>query len=386
MAISSSTSLLEAGRELAPLIREHSGYGDVHGRLAPEVADAFRAANFFGMWVPEELGGAELDPLSALELVERVSYEDAASGWVLFAAAVGTAMPGFYLPDEGAAAIFGDGRRPSMAGQGTRAGRAVAVDGGFKLSGSWNFASGVRHATHIYTLGVVEGTNEPRLFVAPIEDVELLDSSWDVLGLRGTGSLDYNMHDVFVPAEFTYNAFREEPLRGGPGGRLGLVPTAIIGHSGWALGVARRLLDELTASVVKKAGRAGAQAGSDSFHEQYANAEAALRAAKALLRETWRDNWQTLTGGEYLSTRQNTLLRLALNNATWSAFRVGQFVYVASGSEGMRPGPVQRFYRDLHGGTQHIMSGPSVLRHAGRELARLADGQHWVYADLVDPT
>lgn len=385
--ISTDTSLLESGRRLAPLIRQHADYGDTHGKLAPEVADAFHDAGLFGMWVPEAVGGAELDPLSALELTELVSYEDASAGWVLFAAAVGTAVAAIYLPDEGAQIFGGDGRMPVMAGQGTRAGKAVSVDGGHRLTGSWSFASGVRHGSHILTLALVEGTDEPRIFVLPLEQVKLIEDSWDVLGLRGTGSLDYEIDDVFVPEECSYFAGIDgQPLRGGAACRLGLVQTAAIGHSGWALGVGRRLLDELSASMRAKAGRAGAQAASDSLLEQYADAEATLRSARALLYETWADVWETLgTRGEDLSTRQQTLIRLALNNATWSAHKVGSFVYVVSGTNALRSGDLQRVYRDLHGGTQHILSAPPTLRSAGRELAGLAEGSRWFYVDLVDP-
>jgi alkylation response protein AidB-like acyl-CoA dehydrogenase len=384
-SISSGTSLLEAGRRLAPVFREHSEYGDENGRLAPEVVDAFFDAGLFGMWVPEVLGGSELDPVSSLELTELISYEDPSAGWVLFTGAIGIGMPGVYLPDAAVDQIFAGDRILAGAGQGTRAGKALPVDGGYRLSGEWNFASSAPYASYILTLAVVEGTNEPRIFIVPVEQVTLDPDSWDVLGLRATGSWDYSIDDVFVPDEFTYFAGIDgHPVRGGAVGKLGLVQTSMTGHSGWALGVGRRLLDEFSASMRKKAGRAGAQAGSDSLHEQYANAEAQLRSARALLYESWTDVWETLSRGDDLSKRQSTLIRLALHNATWSAFKAGSFVYVAAGTNALRPGTIQRFYRDIHAGAQHILSAPPVQRSVGRELAGLADGQHWSWIDLAD--
>lgn len=381
----SRTSLLEAGRKLAPLVREHADHGDKHGRPAPEVVEAFLDAGMFGMWVPEVLGGAELDPLSSLELTELISYEDASTGWVLFTGAVGIGMPGVYLPDSATSQIFRGDRIPPGCGQGTRPGKAVRVEGGYRLSGEWNFASSAPVASYILTLGVVEGTGEPRIFVVPIEQATLDPDSWDVLGLRGTGSWDYRIDDVFVPNDFTYAAAIDgKPLRGGPACRLGLVQTSMTGHSGWALGVGRRLLDEFAESLRQKAGRAGAQADSDSIQEQYANAEARLRSARALLYEAWTDVWETLVRGDDLSKRQGSLIRLALHNATWSAFKVGSFVYVAGGTNALRAGTIQRFYRDLHGGTQHILSAPPVLRSVGRELAGLtADTEQWFFIDLA---
>jgi alkylation response protein AidB-like acyl-CoA dehydrogenase len=382
---SRGASLLKSGRELAPLIRQHADYADANGTLAPEVIEAFHDAGLFGMWVPEVLGGAELDPLSVLELTEQISYEDASAGWVLFTGSVGIATPAIYLPDAGVEEVFAGDRMPVGAGQGTRAGTAVPVDGGYRLSGQWNFASSAPYASYIFTLGIVEGTNEPRLFVVPVEQVTIDTDSWDVLGLRGTGSFDYSIDDVFVPEARTYSAAIDgNPVRGGAACRLGLVQTSVIGHTGWAFGVGRRLLDEFSASMREKAGRAGAQAGSDSLHEQYANAEAQLRSARALAYESWTDAWETLSRGEDLSNRQETLLRLSLNNATWSVFRVGTFVFTAAGTKSLRAGTIQRFYRDLHAGAAHIMSAPPVLRDAGRELAGIADGQHWFYAGLVD--
>ena len=384
-ANSSGISLMKSGRELAPLIRRYADYGDEHGRLAPEVVEAFNHVGMFGMWVPEALGGAELDPLSSLELCELVAYEDASAGWVLFTGAVGIAMPATYLPDAGAARFFGGDYIPAGCGMGTMPGKAVQTAGGYRLSGSWTFASSAPYAACITTLGVVEGSGEIRIFIVPVEDVTLDPDSWDVMGLRGTGSLDYHMRDVFVPNECSYPALMDEqPVRGGPLGRLGLVQTSLIGHTGWALGVGRRLLDEFGERMRKKAGRAGAQSGSDSVHEQYANAEAQLRAARALAHEVWADVWASLTRGEALSRRQGSLIRLALNNATWSAHKVGEFVYVAGGTTGLRPGPIQRFYRDLHAGTQHVTSAPPLLRSVGRELAGLVEGQHWSYIDLVN--
>ena len=379
-----AAALLKAGQTLAPLIGDNAEYADLNGRLAPEVVAAFHDNGLFGMWVPEVLGGAEADPLTALELCELISYEDASAGWVLFTGSVGISTPAHYLPDEGIEEIFRGGRMPVGAGQGTRSGKAVRVDGGYRLTGEWNFASSAPYASHIFTLGTVEDTKEPLLFLLPVEEVKLDTESWDVIGLRGTGSFDYSTDDVFVPERRTYPAGIDgNPVRGGALGKLGLVQTSMIGHTGWALGVGRRLLDELSASMREKAGRAGAQAGSDSSHEQYANAEAQVRSARALAFEAWSDVWETLSRGGDISKRQSSLVRLALNNATWSAFRTGAFVNTAAGTRALRQGAIQRFYRDLHAGAAHIMSAPPVLRDAGRELAGLAENERWFYVGLV---
>lgn len=378
-------SLVESAEGLAPLIREHATYADTNQKLAPEVFDAMLEAGLFGIWTPQELGGSETDPVTSLKLHEILSYEDAAAGWYLFVTAVGTGTAAIYLPEEGTDEVFAGDRLPSIVGQGTRPGHAVKVDGGYKLTGAWNFASGSPHANFFIALAIIEGTDEARVFIVPRDEVGVDTESWDVLGLRGTGSFDYTIEDKFVPEARTYRAVPEIPQRGGPLTKLGLVQTSAIGHTGWAIGVGRRLLDELASLMQKKAGRAGQYAASDSLLEQFADAEAKLRSARALAHETWADVWDTLSNGGELTPRQGSLIRLSLNNATWSADEVGRFVYRAAGTSALRRGPIQQFYRDLHGGIQHILSAPAVQRQVGRELAGLAEGGSWVYIDMVFP-
>jgi hypothetical protein len=154
-------------------------------------------------------------------------------------------------------------------------------------------------------------------------------------------------------------------------------------HSAWACGIGRRLLDELTKSIRAKASRAGLQAASDSFQEEYAKAEAAYRSARAFVYETWQDVKQTLDRGEPLTVRQHTLVRLAMANVTWASHGAALFVYKSAGTAALRAGTIQRLFRDMHAGTQHVTSAPPVFRAVGRELAGLAEGSRWVFVDLV---
>jgi alkylation response protein AidB-like acyl-CoA dehydrogenase len=217
----------------------------------------------------------------------------------------------------------------------------------------------------------------------PVEQATLIDN-WDVLGLRATGSIDYRIDDVFVPEAFTHPATTEEPLRGGHLYSLGIIGLAILCHSAWAAGIGRRILDELAAKVQAGVGRTGTLASSEAFHEQYAKAEGKYRAARAFVRETWGDVNASLDAGTPLTVRQNTLLRLALANITWACHDVSEFAYTAAGTIALRSGPMQRLFRDMHAGTQHITSAPPVIRNTGRELAGLATGKKWLFLDLVE--
>jgi alkylation response protein AidB-like acyl-CoA dehydrogenase len=376
--------LPERARRLAKTADEYADYGDQHGQLAEPVVEALHQEGLFGMWVPRVLGGAELDPVSSLQVIENMSYGDPSAGWVLMAASLAIGTGAAYLGDEAVQELFGrGGRLPVIAGQGTRPGVAVPQDGGFLLSGSWSFASGIKHGTHIHTLGLVKGTDEPRIFVLPVEQVKLIDN-WDVMGLRATGSIDYTIDSAFVPESYTHMSVTETPRRGGSLYRIGIIGFAGMCHSGWGCGIGRRLLDEIAAMVEARGGIAGPQGGSPSFQEEYAKAEATYRSARALVYETWNDVKETLERGDTLSVRQHTLIRLALANVTWSAHDVALFVYKASGTAGLRAGTVQRLFRDMHAGTQHVTSSPPVYQAMGRELAGLAKGQQWLFLNLID--
>ncbi len=376
--------LPERAKRVAALASEHADYGDKNGRLAEPVVDALHSEGLFGMWMPKSLkGGSELDPLSSLQVIENLAYGDPSAGWVLMAAALAIGTGGAYLDDAAVKQLFGGTRMPVIAGQGTRPGTAIPEKGGFRLSGSWSFASGIKHGTHIHTLGLIQGTNEARIFVLPVEQATLLNDSWDVMGLRATGSIDYKIDGALVPEAYTHAALTETPKRGGALYTLGIVGFACMCHSGWACGIGRRLLDELAANVRARGGRAGTQSTSESFLEQYAQAEGTYRAARALVYETWRDVWSTVERGDKASVRQHTLLRLAMAHVTWAAHDVAAFVYKSAGTTGLRAGTIQRLFRDMHAGTQHLVASPPVFRAVGRELAGLAEGHSWRFLELV---
>src|SRR5215471_14897345 len=376
--------LVERAKNVAHLADLHADYGDKHGQLADPVVQALHREGLLKMWVPRSLaGGFELDPVSSLEVLENVSYGDPSAGWVLMAASLAIGTGAAYLGDAAVKQLFAGKRLPVIAGQGTRPGTAVPEKNGFRLSGSWSFASGIKHGSHIHTLGIIQGTGEPRIFVLPVEQVQLIDN-WDVMGLRATGSIDYKIDNVFVPDEYTHFAITETPKRGGSLYTLGIIGFAAMCHTGWACGIGRRLLDELAANVRGRGGRAGTQSTSESFLEGYAAAEGTYRAARAFVYETWRDVRATLERREPLSARQNTLIRLGIAHVTWAAHEVAAFVYKSAGTTGLRAGTIQRLFRDMNAGTQHVVASPPVFRAIGRELAGLAPGHKWRFLELVD--
>jgi alkylation response protein AidB-like acyl-CoA dehydrogenase len=355
------------------------------GRLPEHTARALLDAGIVRAELPKSLGGHEFTPRQLIETVERLSYHDAAAGWTMFALQLVTGSTAAFIGEAAAADLFPDvagGRYALVAGHGTRPGRAVPVKDGYLVSGNWQFASGMAHATHVHSLIQVEDTGEMRILTMPKSQVTL-DGNWDVLGLRATHSIDYHCHDVYVPHEYTYVATTTTPVNGGALYRIGLVDMAAIGHTGWALGVGRRLLDELRKVAETRTGTRGAAVDTAQFHAEFATAEARLRSARAWVAEAWGDIEATLDAGDLLTTEQDTLLRLVLNHATSTAREVGGTVHRWAGSAAIRRGPVDRFLRDLHTGTQHITSSPVVLQNCGKWLSGARPEARWTFLDLA---
>jgi alkylation response protein AidB-like acyl-CoA dehydrogenase len=375
--------LVAAARELSALADAGAVAAEARGALGEDLVEAFHESGLWAMWTPRELGGSELEPIPSLEVLEHISYGDASAGWVLMAAALATGVDGAYIGEEAVAQLYGTPRLRVHSGAGTQPGKALAADGGYTISGDWRFASGIKHSQVLHTAAIVQGANEPpRIFVTPVEDMTL-DDNWDVMGLRATGSIDYSSVGLFVAEPFSYVATTNVPLRGGPIYTMGIAGLGVICHTGWALGVARRCLDELRALLEGRRGRPDRLSESDRFHYDFATAEAKLRAARAFVFEIWGEIQEALRSGDPLTLQQNTLYRLALQHATTAALEVAQFVYAAGGTTALRSGAIQRCFRDIHAGAQHMICSPPVRQAAGRLLAGLAPDEDWLFMMLV---
>ncbi|MFC4003228.1 acyl-CoA dehydrogenase family protein [Prauserella oleivorans] len=369
---------------ITPVIEENAEQGEELGRVPDEAAKALHETGVFKVGIPRELGGYEFSPRQVIDTIAKVSYADASAGWAFMALQMITGTTAAYLGPEAVADLFpdvGNGGYALIAGQGTKLGTAVRVDGGYRISGHWHFASGISMATHIHTAALCEETGEALVFTLPKDQVTVIDN-WDVMGLRATSSHDYVCEDVFVPSTHVYGIATTDVRHGGAIYRMGLANMSGICHTGWALGVGRRMLDEMKALAAKKTGSPNASVDTQQFYAEYAQAEAKLRAARAWAMDVWADNEATLDRGELLDTEQETLTRLMLNTTTWSVHAVGQTVYKWAATAALRHGVLQRFFRDLHAGTQHVTSGPVVLQNCGKLLSGLAPNAHWVFLEL----
>lgn len=368
-----------------PLVESRAAEAEAQGYLTDDVVAALRKAGIYTMLFPREVGGAELLPYDAMTVIERLAYTHASAGWC----AIGNNMEGttlaIYVEDEGIKKVFAKGADITIAGNGVPRGFARPVDGGYMIRGNWAYGSGIQHAEWVHSgcfvtdasgKDMVFGPNgQPKIVVThhPRATIKLM-GNWDVLGLRATGSFDYTLSEgdeLFVPTHMTYDFDIGAPRRGGVQGALGLAGYSAWAHSSWAVGVGRRMLDELVKVIVPRQDPFGKSCESASFKFQFAQAEARFRAARALVHETWKEVSETCARGESPSLEQMTMIKLSLRHIHDVLSNVSTFAHRAARGASLHNTPMQRFYRDIHSGTQHILMADQIVEECGRALLGL---------------
>jgi alkylation response protein AidB-like acyl-CoA dehydrogenase len=372
--------LLAAARGAAPVIEANAERADAAGTLPPETVAALDAAGLFGLMVPRCLGGAEVSLPAAIDVLAEVARADASTGWSLMANVTSSAFAGAYLGDAAVKTMFGSpATRAIHAGQFAPRGQAIAVPGGFRVTGQYGFGSGSGYATWImagafpmYDGNVPMGSMgfpEMRVVCVPKADVAMR-GNWNVLGLRGTGSYDYALDDVFVAEEFSFSLLAATPHRGGPVYALGVLVLTALGHAAFALGVGRRALDEIVALAQAKQRLGDARlADKPTFQLQLARAEAKLRAARLLVIDTFAAAERGAGEGRELLPREAQLCRIAATYATEVATEATDFAYRLGGSDALRqPSVLGRCFRDMHAATQHIFVDDRTYVDGGAAL------------------
>lgn len=377
--------------ELLPLVEARANDAEAQGYLTDDVVVALRKAGIYTMLFPREVGGPEVNPYDAMTVIERLAYAHASAAWCVIGCNMEGTTLAIYVEDEGVKHVFANGPDITIAGNGVPRGFARPVEGGYMIRGHWAYGSGIQHAEWVHTGcfvtdqsgNVVMGPNgQPKIVVThhPRSTIKLL-GNWDVLGLRATGSFDYTIADaeeLFVPTHMTYDFDIDAPRRGATQGALGLAGFSAWAHSGWAVGVGRRMLDELVKVINQRQDPFGKSRESASFKFQFAQAEAKYRAARALVHETWKDVSATCDRGETPSLDQMTMIKLSLRHIHDAVSDTATFAHRAARGASLHNTAMQRFYRDIHSGTQHILMADQIVEECGRALLGLpAEGSQW---------
>ena len=343
------------------------------GTLSSASVNALVASGALRMKLPRVLGGFEADLVTQMEALERLTIINPAVGWCAMVGATSLAMPGAFLPDAGIARMFVDGRIPRGAIVVAPTGVATPIDGGYRLSGRWGFASGVRHAEWMVAIARVEravdAPADNHFMVFRVSECEILDN-WQVLGLKGTGSCDIAVKDVFVPAEMSF-AVTDAPRRGGALYRIGLPAFVAYEHAGFALGLARRVLDGLVTLVQSKKRGYGPGgnpiADRGSVQRLIGHAEMRLRAARALAVEANEHAWDVACAGQFLSAEEQCVVRSAATYATEVSAEVVTDAFRNAGAGAIYASHfMQRCLRDINVAAQHYMVADTAYEQLGR--------------------
>ena len=210
--------LLKAVAAVGETLESHAAESEELGTLAKESVDALYDSGLLRLKLPAELGGAEADPVTQMDIIEAVTRLHPSAGWCLMIGATSICLPGAFLSQEAVEEVFPGGQIPTAATAFMPTGQAEQVDGGFLRNGRWHFASGVLHSQWINAGALVFSDGQPpqhHFFCFPTEKAQIHDN-WQVLGLQATGSCDFSLKDVFVPEEFTFEVINDTPRRGLP--------------------------------------------------------------------------------------------------------------------------------------------------------------------------
>jgi len=372
-------SPLETARKLAPLIRASAAETDAQRELPRPLFEAMADAGLFRLALPRTLGGFEMDLPSYIQVIEEIGRADASTGWVTNQVSI-FATYAARMPTAAARAIWIDTPRSVVANTPQANAQAVVVPGGYRVTGRQGFSTGCRHASWLAAHATVSEQGRPRLddgqpetrycFV-PRAQAELLDT-WQVRGMRGTGTNHFAVNDVFVPEDRTVKSVTAPLVEQGPLYRLPRTLVFASGDAAVALGTARSCLDAFTDLATTKTPRAMDALLRDQpmIQSEVGRAEARLRAGLAFLREGVGEIWGAVVANGAVTLEQRAVLRLATTDGIRTAASVVDMVYnMAGATAAYESSPIQRHFQDVHVMSQHLQA-----RLAHYELV----GRHWL--------
>lgn len=372
-------SPLEAARTLAPLIRSSAPETDAQRELPRPLFEAMADAGLFRLALPRTLGGAEMDLPSYIQVIEELGRADASTAWVTNQVSI-FATYAARMETAAARAIWIDTPRSVVANTPQANAQAIVVPGGYRVTGRQGFSTGCRHASWLAAHTTVTEQGRPRLddgqpemrycFV-PRAEAQLLDT-WQVRGMRGTGTHHFAVDDVFVPEDRTVKSVTAPLVERGPLYRLPRTLVFASGDAAVALGTARSCLAAFMELATTKTPRAMDALLRDQpmIQSEVGRAEARLRSSRAFLREAVREIWDAVLATGAVTLEQRAVLRLATTDGIRTAVSVVDMVYnMAGATAAYESSPIQRHFQDVHVMSQHLQA-----RLAHYELV----GRHWL--------
>jgi indole-3-acetate monooxygenase len=367
--------VLAAIERVRPVIEQYRDEAEQNRRLSDAVIEAIQKEGLFKIWTPKEYGGAEVDLPTFMTAVEAMATIDCAAGWTFCNMATGGTTAS-RTPAAGAREIFsGD-----VLGAGAVApkGRAVPVDGGYWVSGRWPLTSGIYHADWIGANCLVFEGQAPRMgphgapdftiMFIPREDCTIIDT-WYSTGMRGTGSADFAVEDVFVPERRAFSLFGSQSHVSNPVFQLGPLASFLTALTNVSLGIARTAIDEFVTLANSKVPTLSQTRLADrpTVHAEVARAEALYQSARAYLHEVAREMMASVNAGQGLPPQIEARRRLACVTAAESSEKAVDMMYRLGGQSSLYTGSrLERCLRDIHAVNQHTLASPVWWEKTGQ--------------------
>jgi indole-3-acetate monooxygenase len=384
--------VVQAAAALRSVIRRYRDEIDREQRLPKALVEEFHAAGFYSMVMPRALGGLQVDPLTYVRVVELLAEGAGSVGWNLANNSIGQLVT-LGLPDEGVHEIYEHGADTVIAGTAVMGGgRAVPVDGGYRVSGRWPFGTGCQESSWMLgSFEIIDG-NQPRRSpdgasafwrgVFRRSEARIVEGSWDVAGLRATGSFDWTVDDVFLPERRTMvhaGVPLDNQWKRWPGISYALPAQAWVGphHSAVITGVARAGIDALIELAAEKTprGRTGRLCENPQVQDAVGRADTLLNAGRAYRSAMITEVWNTVAAGEETTLEQRARCRLAAAHAADSAREAMDLMYRHGGSTSYRrDSRLAECWRDLHVVGQAVTLMPEWYPMGGRVLLRMDPG------------
>lgn len=369
-----STSVIERARSLHDLVASRAASAERAVAPDADVVRAMAEAGLFSICVPQSLGGAEADPLTTIAVIDAIAQADGAAGWVLMIGVETTGIgASHFLPDT-ARSVFAS---PDVVvcGALNPVGTATRTDGGFRIRGRWPFASGSQRADWFWGQCVVVDGEPGETIEALVrrDHYEVLET-WNSPGLRGSGSHDVLVDDLFVPDSHITRTRSVRPTGTGNLSRVPFTSRLAYNKVGVATGIAHGAIGHFVALASERSPRLTGTLLRDRPRAQraVADAEALLGGARGFCNDVIGEMWRIVVEGGRPSKRQQALVRLACSDAVKRCAEAVTGLYEASGTAmSDMDHPLARCFRDIHVVGQHIMVSPHAIDDAGRVLLGL---------------
>ena len=384
--------VVQAAAALKPTVRHYQDEIEREQRLSPELVEQMHAAGFYRLLLPRSLGGLQADPLTYVRVVELLAEGAGSVGWNIANNSIGQLVT-LGLPDDGVHEIYAHGRDTVIAGTAVMGGgRAVPVDGGYRVTGRWPFGTGCQESSWMLgSFQILDGA-EPRrspdgssVFWRGIfarSEAQIVEGSWEVSGMRATGSFDWTVDDVFLPERRTMvhaGVPLDNQWKRWPGVSYALPAQAWVGphHSAVITGIARAGIDALIELAGEKTprGRTARLCDNPQVQDAVGRADTILNAGRAYRGATITEVWNTVAAGEETTLDQRARCRLAAVYASESARQAMDLMYQHGGSTSYRrESRLAECWRDLHVVGQAVTLAPEWYPMGGRVFLKMDPG------------